>query len=78
MDAGTVYRNGSGVYVSFIKRRRSCLEKGAEEAFTVELCRTVFADNPGQMVYNVHKHNPDHYGISDIVGEQTRQEGLLC
>ena len=24
----------------------------------VELCRTVFADNPGKVGYNVHKHNP--------------------
>ena len=24
----------------------------------VEICRTVFEDNPGKVGYNVHKHNP--------------------
>ncbi len=57
MKEKTVLLNGFEVNINCFEKRRRRLNSKNPGPVCVEICRTVFADNPARMDYNDHKHN---------------------
>lgn len=53
--AVSVCGNCSRVHISLLRKEKGEKKQCKEIALDVEICRTVFEDNPERMVYNVHK-----------------------
>ena len=76
LESAALCRNNSKGHISVIKSRGGVRIRRGERACAVELCRTVFEDNPGQMVYNVHKHNTNRHRTWEHCGRSNETGGF--
>lgn len=81
MKIKAVLFNGFKVNISFLREGIRQPEFQKEGRADVEICRTVFADNPPGMDYNDHKHNRNRQGAlweNNITGGFAMFEGLAA
>ena len=72
------FLNGFEVHINIRKEGQRMPDVRNLIPADVEICRTVFEDNRGRMVYNVHKHKSNCRGTRDTLWTSNKQEGLLC
>ena len=77
MKAELAFLNGFELHINIREKRERLPDVENVMPADVEICRTVFEDNRGRMVYNVHKHK-SNCRRAEVLWTSNKQEGLLC